>query len=298
MSKKNKIGMLKRLLSFMLVLAMLCGSTVSAEAASKAPTYTCAITRKNVLKLLDAYDPDGAYIVRSDSSGRVMRWFPSRDMYGKLYIGDNMDTAVHETFHSISVGYGGDNMYIGNKKYVYVSRTRVFPSTKASKKIPKKLRTFRYSTYMTNMEATNMHSVINGPYGLLNEMSAYSWGMNNSLKLYPYFKKYNQLSPFYISCSNNKNAYAEFTYFILFYLDYAKTYDKNVYKGIMNNKQFKKVYKDTDKRFKTYIKKYDKIAKSDKYFAYYPKAPSNDYNILMKEIKKSKYQKIYKQLIN
>jgi hypothetical protein len=298
MSKKKTAGIFKRLLSLVLVSAMLFGSSLSAGAASKDPKYNCAKTKKNVLKLLDAYDPEGAYIIRSDKSGMLMTWFEDYNTRGeKLYLCDCMDTAVHESFHKISVGYTGDNMYIGNKKFVYVSRTKVFSSTKASKKIPKRLRTFRFDTYMTNKEANNMHTVINGPYGMLNEMSAYCWGMNNSIGMYPYLKKNNRLAPFYSSCSNNKNAYAEFTYYILFYLDYAKTYDKSVYKGIMNNSQFKKVYKNTDKRFRANIKKYDNIAKKDKYFNYYPKANSNDYKILMKEISKSKYQKIYNQLM-
>ncbi len=298
MSKKKTAGIFKRLLSMILVSAVLLGSSVTADASSGVPKYTCAKTRKNVLKLLDAYDPEGAYIVRADKSGKLMTWFEDYNSRGdKLYLCDCMDTAVHESFHAISVGYTGDKMYIGKKKYVYVSRTSVFPSTKASKKIPKRLRTFRFDTYMTNKEAPNMHSVINGPYGMLNEMAAYCWGMNNSICMYPYLKKNNKLAPFYSSCSNDKNAYAEFSFFILFYLDYAKTNDKAVYRGIMNNAQFKKVYKNTDKRFRSNIKKYDKIAKKDKYYMYYPKANDSDYKLLMKELKKSKYQKIYNQLM-
>ncbi len=290
MTEKKSLNFVKRLLALTLALVVFSGSSVSA--AAREPAYNSKITKSNVLKLLDAYDSDGAYIVRSDPSNSVMSWFS-----GKSYIADGMDTAVHETFHEISVGGYGDNMYIGGRKFVFVPRTRVFYARTASRKIPKRLRTFRYETYMTDKVATNMHSDINGPYGMLNEMSAYSWGMNNSIKLYPYFKKYNRLTPFYSSCSNNKNAYAEFTYFILFYLDFAKSYDKGVYNGIMKNSQFRKVYKNTDKRFRNNIKKYDKIARGDRLFPYYAKASDNDYKILMREISKSKYQRIYNQLI-
>ncbi len=291
MKKRTRYGILRTVLSLVLAFSIISGNVLSAHAAASAPAYNCKKTKSNVLRLLDAYDSDGAYIIRSDKGDDLMLWF-----YGYNYLGDRMDTAVHETFHSISVGYDGDRMYIGGKKSVYVPRTQVFSSTKASQTIPKRLQTFRFETYMTNKKSNIMHSVINGPYGLLNEMSAYSWGMNNSIKLYPYFKENNKLSPFYISCSNNKNAYAEFTFFILYYLNYAKNHDKKVYNGIMKNAQFKKVYKNTDKRFKSYIQKYDKIAKADKYSAYYPKASSGDYTLLMKEISKSKYQKIYRQL--
>ena len=290
MNKIKSLNLLKRLIAFALAIVILSGSGITASA--REPSYTCKKTKSNVLKLLDAYDPDGAYIVRSDSTNGVMSW-----LWDTNYLADGMDTAVHETFHAISVGSLGDNMYIGSRKFVYVPRTRVFYSRSCSGKIPARLRTFRYKTYMTDNVATNMHSDINGPYGMLNEMSAYCWGMNNSIKLYPYFKKNNSLSPFYSSCSNNKNAYAEFTYYILFYLEYARTNDRGVYNGIMKNSQFRKVYRNTDKRFKTNIKKYDRIAKSDKYSAYYPKADENDYKILMKEISKNKYQKIYNRLL-
>ena len=232
-TKGKSIRLMQRIVSLVLIMVIFLGCALPAEAAAKEPKYNAKITKKNILKLLDAYDSDGAYIFRSDRSGSYMRWFT-----GAKYMTDEMDTAVHETFHHISVGWYGDNMYIGNKKFIYVPQTIVFPSSKAAKKIPKKFRTFRYSTYMTTSQSQNMHSVVDGPYGLLNEMSAYSWGMNNSIKLYPYYKKNKMMNPFYISCSNNKNAYAEFTYFILFYLDYAKTNDKAVYKSIMKNSQF------------------------------------------------------------
>ena len=292
MTKRKAICLIQRIISLVLIMVIFLGCALPADAASKEPKYNAQITKKNILKLLDAYDSDGAYILRSDKSGSYMYWFN-----GARYMTDEMDTAVHETFHHISFDWGGDKMYVGSKKFVFVPQTIVFSSAKAAKKIPKRLRTFRYSTYMTNSQSTNMHSVVDGPYGLLNEMSAYSWGMNNSIKLYPYYKKNNMMNPFYISCSNNKNAYAEFTYFILFYLDYAKTNDKAVYKSIMKNSQFKKVYKNTDKRFKNLIKKYNSIAQKDRNYFYYPKASDRDYTLLMKEISKSKYQKIYKELI-
>lgn len=76
---------------------------------------------------------------------------------------------------------------------------------------------------------------------------AYQRGMNTDVLLFPYLQKQNAdryaWSSYIIGCENGRQSYAEFKYYILHYLYYAKKHYPDVYKGIMNNRQFCKVYK-------------------------------------------------------
>ena len=52
-------------------------------------------------------------------------------------------------------------------------------------------------------------------------------------------------------------AYAEFKYYILNYLYYAKKHHPDVYKGIVNNKEFCKAYKTLESSYAKLIKEYE-----------------------------------------
>lgn len=311
--KKKQIAAL----GLWMLLIMMLGQGVFASA----PKMSAKITEKNVLSLMGAYNTDAAYIFKkSIKSGEpLLFWW-----FGAESIVDSVDTAMHEEIHGYSyrkAGYDKEDIYIGNKKYIRVKYTSVFRSRKMAATIPKKLRTFRWKDYV-GKPSKYMASDQNGVYGLLNEFTAYCWGMNAQLSLFSYYKKHNatpeQWTGFINSCANDRLAYAEFKYYILHYLLYAKKHKPSVYRGIVNNTKFKKAFRTIEKKFASQNKKFEKRVKEIKkllekrgydvecgtYFAVpvmgnsYPVADffQKDYNNLIKEMKKSKYKSILKKL--
>ena len=282
--------------------------------AASVPKLNAKVTEKNVMKLLNAYDSNGAYILKSTKNGGIsfLTWFSGSDR-----IVENIDTAVHEQCHVYMTGYSSLKAYIGNKKAVNISFTRVFNSKEMADSIPERLRTFRYESYVAD-PMPYLSSNINGAYGLLNEFIAYSWGMNNTVSLFPYYSRFpatmDTWESFINKGANDRLAYAEFNYYILHYLQYAKYHYPSVYKGIMKNSNFRKAYRTIEKKFRKNITLYEKDLKKivkkvkaaggyadyEEYFYINGRGTgifAEDYQKLCKEIKKAKYQKIYKALL-
>ena len=76
-----------------------------------------------------------------------------------------------------------------------------------------------------------------GVYGLLNEFAAYSWGLDTTVRLFPYFREhaetYDDWYRFIVEGENDRNAYAEFLYWTLNYLEFARAYHRDVYDKII-----------------------------------------------------------------
>ena len=216
------------------------------------------LNRDNILALLDAYDPDGAFIVRNSRDSSLLFWFGGAETIGEGI--DDLEGAVHEQCHdytdystgafynSITGRYMSDSerIYIGNKKSIQVTMTEVFDSIEMVDSIPEDLRTFRFSTYV-NTDESDMASRQHGVYGLLNEFTAYSWGMNNIVKMQPYLEDNDLLTG---GITNAYVSYAEFRYYILEYLLYAKENYPDVYKDIIGNESFKTAFVTVEKLFK------------------------------------------------
>lgn len=189
--------------------------------------------------------------------------------------------------------------------------------------IPKRLRTHRYNTYVAKPDPY-LSSDVQGEYGLLNEFMAYQRGMNTVVLLFPYLQKQDadiKAWESYVSdCENDREAYAEFKYYILHYLYYAKKHYPDVYKGIMNNRQFCKAYKMLEKNFRKCIKQYEKDLEKikqivDAHPGYCLEITDDsvmlridyggigigrfteNYRKLCKEVEKKKYKSIHKALV-
>ena len=65
---------------------------------------------------------------------------------------------------------------------------------------------------------------MDGIYGLMDEFNAYHWGMNTNVALYKYYKRFGLESDVWDTFVdiglNGKQAYAEFKYYILHYLNH------------------------------------------------------------------------------
>ena len=127
----------------------------------------------------------------------------------------------------------------------------MFPTEDAAKLFPEHLRTFRYDTYVS--EGATSSSNVKGIYGLLNEYSAYCWGLNHTISLYPYFKNQPMSTElwysFYRSGGNNLQAYSEFRFYILSYMLYAEEHEPAVYEGIMGNSALLAALQSMDARW-------------------------------------------------
>ena len=222
-----------------------------------------------------------------------MFWFGSDSTIGDAVRSASFDTAVHEQCHEfthISTDWffntytgkymdSAERIYIGGGESMQVTMTPVFDSIEMVPTIPEELQTSRFTTYI-NTDEDSMSSRQEGVYGILNEFTAYCWGMNNDLQLYDY-KIENGLSPGYYT--NTYLAYAEFRYYSLQYILYAKTNYPEVYNDIIQNESYRTAFTIIDNKFKSVVEAWSK----DNWLPWY-----SDYEALMNKMQEKEYTEI------
>ena len=238
------------------------------SASASVPGLNSPVNAENALAILRAYDSDGYHMVNynmQQGASSFAYWIDGSETNAS-----GLDTAVHEECHGYTSNKGGieylngkgfwiEAIYVGGGKDILVSEAttvNVFPTSEMAKGIPESLRTFRYEKYVS--EGSDVSANLNGPFGLLNEFNAYSWGLNNQLKLFEYYKlhgtSFDVWKRFANSGYNNRKAYAEFRYWTLRYLDYAKTNHRDVYDFFLSNQSFVDAFCLTQERFEKEIK--------------------------------------------
>ena len=256
------------------------GETLPAESDHEAPALSASasvpgldspVNAENALAILRAYDPDGYHMVNynmQQGASSFAFWIDGSETNAS-----GLDTAVHEECHGYTSNKGGieylngkgfwiEAIYVGGGKDIRVSEAttvNVFPTSEMAKGIPGNLRTFRFETYVSEGSAVSAN--VDGPFGLLNEFNAYSWGLNNQLNLFDYYKLHGTSFDVWHSFANagynNRMAYAEFRYWTLRYLDYAKTNHREVYDFFLSNQNYIDAFCLTQERFENEIKKFD-----------------------------------------
>ena len=226
--------------------------SVTLRSAKTPPDRDTALTEESLLALLDACDPDGAWIIRhAEGTGTSWKiWAGGASTLGEL--SGRLGTVVHEQLHGYtgSAGWKQEYIYVGNGNSVTVSFTDVFDTAEMAAEIPEGLRTFRYDDYVSPDAEPAMASRQFGPYGLLNEYAAYCWGMNNDLRTADYFGD----SPY--STTNTYVAFMEFRFYILRYMLYAKEHHPAVYQGVLNNASFREAFSAIDATFAPLVEAY------------------------------------------
>ena len=182
----NKI--LTRCAAFVLILALCVQITPRASAALANPGDTA--TAENVLEILRQYDAGACHIMTTEynSGTDFLCWFS-----GGQPIISNIDTAVHETYHGYTHRqantFYGERIYLGGGKYYDVDYSVVYggnftKTEEMAQSIPVELQTTRYYGYIApgNYVTANTQGV----FGLLDEFTAYYWGLEtmNSLAQY------------------------------------------------------------------------------------------------------------------
>lgn len=246
---------------------------MTTAAVFAAPAYDAPVNETNAMALLKEYDPDGYYIVQTTKqmgSTGFSSW-----LQGSSNNAEALDTAVHEECHEYThtkndpliYTDGGwlerETIYVGNGMadiivpFLFANNT-VYKTENFTKTIPESMRTFRYDDYVA--EGSELSSNQEGIYGLLNEYNAYSWGMNNQMMLYPYYKANNTYVDYFNACANGYQAYEEFRYWTLGLLNHERKNAPDQYKVHMNNTDLVNAYCITTTRFRTMIEEFKKNA--------------------------------------
>lgn len=285
----------------------------SPDPLTPVPNLDAALTFENVMALLSNYDPDGAFIMQSchDQGDDVMVWW-----WGNAGLMDCLGTAVHEECHSYLHGNGGWNkeaIYIGSGEHLVVEYTDVVPSTYMAATIPESLRTFRWRDYVGEPDA-GMASNVDGPYGLLNEFTAYCWGCNDDVSMLDYYLTQPQSAENWLDYVQNAagsiSAYAEFRYYILHYMLYVREQYPDVYANVMANEAFLDAFTIIENKYAsvvaTYLANLERVRyaaedmglrafqSGDAFFIGNRGVGMNleDYDLLMTEMEKPEYQQM------
>lgn len=251
--------MKKRILTscaaFLLVFALCLQNAAQARAAAINPSDTA--TEQNVLEVLRQYDADAYHIMKTEADGgsSFLFWFMGRSIISGI------DTAVHETYHGYTFSqagtFYGERIYLGGGKSYDVDYSVVYNggsftrTEEMSRNIPEELRTFRYGDYVAPGASPDANT--KGVFGLLNEFTAYCWGLETM----------NSLSQFLLdtgagadawgsyvnSIGNNMTAYAEFKYWTLRYMMYIKSANPTLYQAILANEDYCAAYRDAEVKF-------------------------------------------------
>ena len=190
---------------------------------------------------------------------------------------------MHEQCHGFTHDnqWHAENIYLGNGTFLNISITSVFDSAEMNDSIPEALRTGRFDQYLGENASPYMTSRQHGAYGLLDEFTAYCWGMDTYVKLYDYYKGTDAVrwgNDTYVS-------YAEFRYYILHYMLYARDNHPEVYQGILKNDAFRQAFSAIDERFGALISEWRASGHGNLYF-------EDRYQSLMTELQKPEYQQM------
>lgn len=266
------------------------GGSGSAEPSVEMPAYDAPVTTENILAVLDNLDPDGACIVRDsieyEGEDMLLAWW-----HGQGNIMDSLSTAVHEQFHGVSHAtnsYNSTQYYVGNGEYVTVNHTSVYDSQEMIETIPEELQsTSRFDTYVGPSADEYMGSRQEGVYGLLNEYTAYCWGNNDELKTYDYQEQHGGSM---MKMTDELLSRAEFRYYILHYMVYARDHHPDVYQGILGNDNFRLAFTSVDNKFTSVAEELlEKMSGSRLFW-------KSDYDALMEEMEKPEYQEMLELL--
>jgi len=152
-----------------------------------------------------------------------------------------------------------DSYYLSRGHIAYALRRSatyalepVFPAARIEEIIPVENRTFRYKTYIDHK--TYQSTQVSGISGLLDEYNAYYWSNRVIYDLYEYYKNEKpQTAATWLQWTSQVFgeyfAWAEFRYWILCYIRYARIKEKNVYHSLMEDMALRKAFTAVDDNF-------------------------------------------------
>ena len=280
---------------------------------STLPRYDSEPAFEDVLAILDAVNPDGALIARLEQEDNFMCWY-----FGDERLTEALDTAIHECYHGVShTDWDILTCYLENGWLLSIPETETYKSEEMTVLIPEEYRTLRFETYVGPGATTSSNQI--GIYGLLNEFNAYQSGMNHDVSMFDYYCAQPQSNKVWIEyingCENNVQAYAEFRYYILTYLLYARDNYPEIYDELMANESLRYGFTVVNANFQEDIAQYladlDRLAGNeipglpnmsidDNYVWFNGQGMGrfiSDYWMLMEAMESPEYQQMYEAFL-
>lgn len=213
------------------------------------------------------YCKDGYYILESvankknDTILNLIKKWKMDELFNTIKV------AVHEECHDYQ-NIMNKSQYDWNNRFWIINQTHIlngqpivvkfvpdklFKTELALNNIPENLKTLRWKTYVSSgsQNASNVYGI----YGLLQEYEAYYHGDKAVYDTFEYVKKIpftvENFSTYYERIGGT--AFYEFTYYILSYLKYAQENRPDVYNIIINDENFRLVFKYVYTNYKSLV---------------------------------------------
>ena len=225
--------------------------------------------RDYAFSLTRQYDPDAYTILKSDTSLNFVKYFKG---ITKEQMAEEVNTAVHEACHFLNFFYPKADMF-ANESYfmtgdimIECPRTETIKSYELNTFVPKHIQKqlHRYNEYVGD-NPSPVSSITYGIYGMMDEFSAYYHGCKIDYALHAAgVIKLNDTkstttrkegghtittSSYTINRCDLLDSYVEFNLFISWYLQYTKSKYPKIYKGIVDNTNFRIAYTLLDQLF-------------------------------------------------
>lgn len=246
-------------------------------------TYESKEKRKGFLKeLIKNTDAEIRYIFNSDKGYEFEQWLDGNKEADLI---SDYPTVIHELFHGICESTESYQYLMLDSAYVTKYNCgKVFNSKELNVVFRKGQRDsiLRYGLYVSGSNKlpdgrvdyrinsnrfNEIASVSFGIYGMFEEFCAYYYGTKANFKLFDYYeKKYGRKdheawSNFMNDLKGDLVALFEFRVFMSNYLYFARSKHKDIYEGIVNNKEFKAAYTLFEQRFERLYEDYYRLEK-------------------------------------
>ncbi|MDO5156853.1 MAG: hypothetical protein Q4D51_12905 [Eubacteriales bacterium] len=239
----------KKAITFVSMVSILVAGIPAITKAADMPNLNAPVTYENVMTVLKQYNPDGAVVVEADGEHALWVWGDEER------ISKEIGTCVHESCHDYtsrnSVPQKTKVVRVPGGKQYDVPMTDYFLTTQMDAEIPAILKDRVYEIYLSSDPSSD--SVRSGIYGLLNEFAAYEMGFHTQVELYAYYSSQSyELEAWkdYIGgCISDRNTFLKFKYYILLYLDYAKSYEPEIYQQLLANDTLLEAIRDIDSQY-------------------------------------------------
>jgi len=226
--------------------------------------------KEQLLQICSKYFPEYYAVIKEYDQQHINEIIEGTSVNKSL--GD-IATVVHEAWHTYeSEHYNYDDpemvFRINDTFHLRMNTFKTFPSNYVNSIVPAtvKKKVFRYNTYVGSHDkylVTQQYGIL----GLLEEAIAYYHSFNTDIALFKYLaeKEGWQHSQPWMNwlgqIASYRYSFLEFKLFISWYLQYAKSYQPEVYKEIIRNKGLKNAFQFLEKENNRLIDLYDQHRK-------------------------------------
>ncbi len=176
-----------------------------------------------------------------------------------------MSTGVHEVTHGYAGKMGwqlladrkrpygeGAQAILGDGEPWLVPYSKTFPALEMIATYPADARGLRFPVYIDTPDEPNLATQSRGPYGMLDEFAAYYQNTKTVVDFWPWVRDEAPRDEWVIINyaveldDATMGPHAEFRFYILHYLLYAKEHHRDVYDAVMANAEFRRAFAEID----------------------------------------------------